>query len=485
MRKVIFVLSMFALAAIFAACKDDQQSAAQGESVVSGVVQDKATLDPVSGVSIQAQGVSMEGQSTSTDAQGKFTLNFTLDSTAAVTLSFTKSGYRDTTVVVQVQSGVFVSLNPKLAAKSPVVGGGGTGTGIAQTIAFLSADPQEISVYGVGGLETTVLGWEVRDSLGLPIDGNNSVTLSFTAISGPNGGEYISPLAVASNAVGQVFTTFNSGVRSGVVQIIASADVPGKAPISTAPVRVVINAGYPDQAHFTVGPARHNFPTLFFVFGLRNPISVLVGDIYSNPVVPNTALYFRSSAGVVEATIFTNEDGEGTTDLISGNPQPLGQYATPVFGDGYHYVAARTIGQGGVGIEDSTLILWSGLSQIKNVSPTTFDIPNGGSDIFNFNVSDYLGHPLAGGTRISVTVSIPPPPCPDCPQNQVHSSFGFAGSGSVTLDDIIFPGPGTTDFSFVLSDGSTGIDAATPVTVAISVSSPNGNVGTAISGTVH
>jgi hypothetical protein len=485
MKNLAVVLTTIAfVTVIFTACKDDATTASQGEGIINGVVTDAETGSPLSGVSIQAQSVSAGSQTVVTDVQGQYSFTFELDSSTTVTLSTTKSGYRDTTIVVPLQTGVVLPVNIALNPRSVIVGGGGSG--LAQTIAFLGSTPREISVYGVGGQETAILGFEVRDSLGLPIDAAHFVDLAFTAMGGPGGGEYISPTTVRTNAAGRAYTTFNSGIRSGVVQIVASATV-GTRVITTSPVRMVINAGFPDQAHFTIGPEKHNFPTLLFAFGLRDQISVLVGDIYSNPVVTNTAVYFRSSAGVVEATVFTNDDGEGTTDLISGNPQPLGSYATPAYGNGYHYVVARTIGQGGIGVQDSTLIMWSGLARIENISPSTFDIPNGGDTVFTFNVWDYLFHPLAAGTRITVTASTPPPPCPDCPVNRVLSSFGFAGSGTVTLEDVIFPGQGATDFSFTLSDGSTDIDDSlgTAVSVSIAVSGPNGSVGATINGRVH
>ena len=474
------------LAVIFYACKNDQQGATQGEGVITGTVTDASTGTALSGVSVQAQSISAATQTTVTDGQGQFRFTFATDSAKAITLSFVKSGYRDTTAIVQIGPGTVTPVPIRIGAKSPISGGTGGGSGIAQTIAFLGANPRELTVYGVGGLETAILGFEVRDSLGLPIDAGHAVNIVFTIANGPNGGEYISPISVRTNQVGQAFTTFNSGIRSGVVQVSANTSVPGHA-ISSSPIRIVINAGYPDQAHFTVGPERHNFPTLLFAFGLRDKVSVLVGDKYSNPVAANTALYMRSIAGVIVASIFTNATGEGTADLISGNPQPLGTYAITQYGNGYHRAVARTVGEGGSTVTDSTLILWSSRSEIKNIIPATFDIRNGGDTTVSFNVSDYLTHPLAAGTTIRVSATVPPPPCPDCPANKVLSSFGTGGTGAVVLEDEMFSGQGTTDFSFRLSDGTSDIvdTVGTAVTVNISVTGPNGNATSSITGRVH
>jgi hypothetical protein len=205
--------------------------------------------------------------------------------------------------------------------------------------------------------------------------------------------------------------------------------------------------------------------------GKTNAVTVLVGDMYSNPVAPATAVYFRSTAGVIQPSIFTTKDGLGTVTLYSGNPEPYNAYAAPVYGNGYHYVVARTLGQGGVVVEDSTLLLWSGAGQISNVAPTSFTIANAGSQSFAFRVSDALGHPLAAGTYIAVTASIPPPPTTGQQQNQVIVLFGV--NGTVELADVMMPGPGTTDFSFTLKDGTWSITDATPVNITINVLGPN------------
>ena len=473
-----------ALAMLLVSCKTEE-GPSQGEGFISGIVTDAATRLPLPNFNIEAKLSSGELQTTTTKAGGEYSFTFTIDSAMTAMLSLrNNTGYRDSLdIPVVIKPGVPVTRDVQLNAKSVVIGGGGVGggSGLAQTIAFLGANPQEISVYGVGGQETAILGYEVRDSLGNAIDAAHAVTMAFTELGGPNGGEYISPPNVTTNAAGRAYTTVNSGIKSGVMQIVATATI-GSRTIKSSPVRLTINAGFPDQAHFTVAGFMLNFPTIG-VAGNRDQISVVVGDKYSNPVAPGTAVYFKSSAGVIQASVFTSGDGEGTVDLISGNPQPYGSYAANPPGDGYHYVVARTIGEQGVAVMDSILILWTGQSQIKNVVPDTFTVDNAASRSFSFEVSDFLGHPLARGTSITVTASVPPPPDPLSQVNQVHLVFGK--DGTISFDkDYMVPGQGTTLFNFRLSDGTANIQQRTSVGVSISVSGPNGNAYRTLDGYV-
>ena len=474
-QRGLAALLAMALALLLVACNEDDGTVqpGAGEAVVEGAVTDALTDAPVADVTVSAA-----GQSTLTTAEGAYSLKFTVDSVSTVSLSFAKSGYRDTLLVIQVRSNERRTVPMKLASSRTVVGG----TGIAQTIAFRGASPEEVSVYGVGGTETSLLAWEVRDSLGQPIDGNHAVDLSFAIVNGPGGGEYVSPAVVRTGLSGQAYTTLNAGTRSGVTQIQASATVGGRT-IASSPVRVIINGGFPVQSHFSIAATHYNFAGMDWM-GRTLPVSILAGDVYSNPVALNTAVYFRSSAGVVQPSVFTNEDGQGTVNLISGNPRPFGIYAAAAPLDtGYHYLVARTVGQAGVTVTDSVLILWSGRSQISNVTPTAFAIPNGGAQTFTFVVSDRYYHPLSPGTEIAVAASVPPPPDPNTPMNQVQLGFGVGGK--VTLDDYLFRGPGSTDFSFTVSDGTTNINQPTSVTITINVTSQNGEAYYTFSGTAN
>ena len=474
-QRVVAALLAAALSLLLVACNEDSGTVAPGagEAVVEGTVTDALTDAALGDVTVSAA-----GQTTLSTAAGAYSLKFTVDSVATVSVSFSKSGYRDTLVIVQVRSNEQRTVPMRMASSRTVVGG----TGIAQTIAFRGASPDEVSVYGVGGTETSLLAWEVRDSLGQPIDGDHAVDLSFSIVNGPGGGEYVSPGVVRTGLSGQAYTTLNAGTRSGVTQILASASVGGRA-LTSSPVRVIINGGFPVQSHFSIAATHYNFAGMDWM-GRTLAVSILSGDVYSNPVAPNTAVYFHSSAGVVQPSVFTDANGQGSVNLISGNPHPFGVYAAAAPLDtGYHYLVARTVGQSGVTVADSILVLWSGRSQISNVSPTSFTIPNGGSQNFSFVVSDRYLHPLSPGTEITVSASVPPPPDPNTPMNQLQLGFGVGGK--VSLDDYLFRGPGSTDFSFQISDGTTNINQPTNVTITINVSSPNGDAYFTFTGTAN
>ena len=138
-------------------------------------------------------------------------------------------------------------------------------------------------------------------------------------------------------------------------------------------------------------------------------------------------------------------------------------------------------------VQDSILLMWSGAGEISGISPATFNISNGGSQSISFRVSDYLGHPLAAGTRVMVVATIPPPPTEGVKQNQVFLQFG--NSGVLEMPDVIVSGAGSTDFTCVVKDGSWDIDdvTGTPVNVMIAVTGPNtpNQLAVTIGGIVH
>ncbi len=197
----------------------------------------------------------------------------------------------------------------------------GGGSGIAQTIAFLGADPD-----GDLGLRRGREG-DFHPPLGsarlpgLPIDAAHAVNISFSTPSGPGGGEYVSPPIIGTSDAGQAVTTLNAGTRSGGCR--SGPRPPRQAHDPLQPGPGDHPGGIPRPAHgFPLPPVHSNFPALGLTWENAR-VTVLAGDVQQSGR-PGTADYFRTSAGVIQPSVFTNKDGQGTVQLISGNPMPIG-----------------------------------------------------------------------------------------------------------------------------------------------------------------
>jgi hypothetical protein len=410
-----------------------------------------------------------------TQDKAKYTqFSFTLTDTKPLD----KGGNKPLTVTISVTSPL--NGNKSYTFTGTLLGSnisGGAGTGGAATIALIDISTNNIRVREVGGDETALITFEVRDSLGVPVDASHQANVSFVE-NGPGGGEFIAPLSATTQAsTGRVQTTLSSGYKAGVVQIMAQITTPTRT-IRSAPVIINIWGGFPDQAHFSLGADKRNFPGWDFL-KLTNRIQVLVGDKWSNPVKPGTAVYFRTTGGVItidQQTAYTTDQGNADAILLSGNPRPY----DPILGAGFAWVTATTYGESGNTVSDSVVVLFSGTSQIYGLSATSFTVPAGGtSGPISFKVSDQNGNPLAAGTTITVKLQYTPPP-------NTTINLAVTGDVSVVLGDTQAKGPGTTDFSIQVVDQTVGgVPTAIPVTVVISVSSPNGKPPDAsISGTI-
>lgn len=111
---------------------------------------------------------------------------------------------------------------------------------------------------------------------------------------------------------------------------------------------------------------------------------------------------------------------------------------------------------------DTATVTFSGPLAAPSVSPTSFTIPDGGSQTFELIVSDDLLNPLVGGSTITV-----------------EANAGKVIGGDITLPDgqsfnqLV---EGLTRFHFVLVDDGPGEgDAIEPVTITLSITSENGD----------
>lgn len=479
--KFLLLLMMMLLSLSLWQCQDVSPTtgATPGGTVsqVQGKIFDNVTRFPISGSTVYI--VSTLGtDSASSTSDGTYNFNIDLNRLAAVSgsLQVRKNGYHTKTVQFNVPAGDVVSTDIYLDRDTSTGIVRTVGTGTAHSIALIGVSSSQISVFGVGGTESSILIWEVRDSLGFPIDIDHQDTVTFGLIGVPvTGGAYVSPSSAITNVSGRVATTVNSGTVSGAIQFVATLrrNIDGVL-VQSTPVLITVNAGLPDQIHFTVAPAQFNFAGYDWE-GRENPITVQVGDRFSNPVKVGTAVYFSTTGGVIVASGFTDAGSHSTVTLYSGNPRPN----DPVFGAGFARVHAYTLGQNGVSVEDSVLVLFSGVPIISNVSPNSFAVAaRGTSPPITFTVADENGNPLAPGTVITAALQYTPPS---------GSSVNLVTTGDVqtTLPDTQVRGPGITQFTIRVADQTEGgVGSQIPASVIITVTGPNGSVHYTIFGTI-
>ncbi len=328
-------------------------------------------------------------------------------------------------------------------------------------VVLASVTSPDLAISGTGAVENTVVTYEVRDSLGAPVGEGIPMYFSFEFY--PNTFTMVGtaprlmPPSGSTDVAGRVSVTVLSGTQAGVVQL--SARIPlGTRTISSAPVRITVHAGFPDQAHFTLAAAQYNFPGLEINY-VSDKITVLVGDKFSNPVVAGTAVLFNTSHGVITTgdglAGLTDDDGFVSKFLYSANPRPEGSIA--YYGSGFSYVYARTKGEGGAEILDSIRILWSGAPILIEdlANPGSYVIPNGGTaGPWNFQIVDRYGHPVSEGMTINIT-------------GEALKFFGNAVD--FRMPDTQSNGPGLTDFSFTASDADALTASIPPAPSAITI----------------
>ncbi|PJA97673.1 MAG: hypothetical protein CO128_11040 [Ignavibacteriales bacterium CG_4_9_14_3_um_filter_30_11] len=428
------------------------------KSAVSGQVINNLTGVPIDSVNVLITGPSIN-INLKTDTQGKFITEIETLVNVNISIFTSKSGFTtDTSVAVVIPS---TALNLDLIKLKPITSGTPP-SGDPVSIFLASQSSTSIGVKASGSIETASLIFEIRDSSNTPIDIAHSVQVKFNIVAAPGGGEIISPSSVNTNNLGQATVNITSGTKAGVVQIRAQIDLPSVT-IFSDPVSVAIHGGLPDLAHFSIIPSLVNFPALDQFSSMA--VAVSVGDKYSNPVNPGTAVHFETTGGIIEGSISTNIQGGGSATLFSGNPKPV----DPTLGPGFATVTASTVDENHITITRSALILFSGIPSVS-ITPTTFAIPNGGSQAFTITVTDENGNPLAKGTTIVVTVDA-----------VTVDNISLQGQVDIELPDT--QSPAWTQFNFSLFDVFPASDELMGVSLTIKVNGPNGLAERTILGT--
>ncbi len=459
MKKYIkFLVLLISTMLIYYGCElgvpSEVQSTA-GSVNVNGQVVGATTGDPIESVTLRFI-IGSQTAGITTDVNGKFSTDIDLQNDSDILIISSKPGYKSDTVSVFATVGANISV-PLIKLKQEAGSGSGLSGNAASVYLFLQSSPT-VGVKESGANEAVQLVFEVLDSSGVSISFDNAVVLKFSFGSGPGGGEYLYPSSVKTNGLGRGSVTLNTGTKAGVAQIIAEFSSGSKV-IRSKPVMIAIHGGLPDQQHFEVAANKLNYPAYGLV-GYTIDFTAFVGDKYTNPVRPNTSVYFETTSGIIEGSNVTDELGRALVTLLT---QPTPNHT--VYGPGFFEVTASTINENSEQIQTQTIRLLSGKPEIT-VTPSAIDIPNGGTQTFNYTVNDGNGNPLTEGTSISVKVT--------------EGNLKVEGDIDVRLPDT--QSKSYTMFSFSAYDSKPDTAMALKAMISIETSGQNGNKKISISG---
>lgn len=191
----------------------------------------------------------------------------------------------------------------------------------AQTITFISATPELVSLKGTGGLETSVVRFQVLGQAGNPVKG---VCVSFapsTTVGGltlvqskcsPSGPE---SYGSSTDENGFVSTIVQGGTVATAVRVTATANK-----ISTQSSRLAVTTGIPDQNSTSLSLS-DLAPVGWEYDGITSTATIRLADAFNNPAPNGTAVTFTTSGGAIDGSCLTL-GGACTVEWRSQNPRP-------------------------------------------------------------------------------------------------------------------------------------------------------------------
>ncbi len=177
----------------------------------------------------------------------------------------------------------------------------------------------DIQVQGTGGNESFELIVNLYDMNGNLID--DDLIVHFELLNAPLGTN-INNIGDADSTMsinGQAIVSINSGTESGIVRVKAYTFNSNDQMISAEKSNIVVHAGPPDSALFTIGGHDSGIDMGGGLWKVQ--VTALINDIYGNPVNNGTAAYFSlpqdpDFASVEAAAWVGNENENG--DSLSG-----------------------------------------------------------------------------------------------------------------------------------------------------------------------
>jgi hypothetical protein len=197
-------------------------------------------------------------------------------------------------------------------------------TAATQSIEFISATPENISLKGVGGNESSIVVFRVIDENGNAV-ANEYVNFSLNT---EVGNISFSPSSAKSDSNGLIQTVINSGTVHTTVRVRAEVNisdpiVPSGPFIFTQSNLLVISTGIPDQDSFSLSASVFN-PEAWNIDGEPVTITARLADAFNNPAPDGTAVTFTTEGGSIGDSCVTS-NGVCSVIWTSQNVRPEGQ----------------------------------------------------------------------------------------------------------------------------------------------------------------
>jgi len=191
------------------------------------------------------------------------------------------------------------------------------------SIEFVSSAPQNITLKGVGGIESSTVIFRVLDIFSNPVANKNVVFSLNTEV----GGLAISSITATSNALGLVQTTVNSGTVHTSVRVTAKLVEPDGSDsnplIASQSSSLVVSTGIADQDSFSLSASTLN-PEGWNLDGTEVTITARLADAFNNPVQDGTTVSFTTEGGSIEPSCQT-ANGVCNVTWRSQNSRPSGK----------------------------------------------------------------------------------------------------------------------------------------------------------------
>ena len=206
------------------------------------------------------------------------------------------------------------------------------------SIEVVSATPEKIAIQGAGGIggsESSIVVFRVRDVNGNPVNGQ----LVDFSLNTQVGGISYTPNQATTNADGLAQTVVNSGTVATSVRVTASVN--GSNPlIITQSSQLVVSTGIPDQNSFSLSAETLN-PESWEIDGVAVNVTARLADHFNNPVPDGTAVTFVTEGGSIQPSC-TTVGGTCSVVWTSQEPRPTGQ---TLAGNGQAPEELNTMGQ--------------------------------------------------------------------------------------------------------------------------------------------